>query len=250
MVAVFWPSHSTRPSSSLSGASATGRGRRCGLRRGLRFSLLGAVFIPPLVDQSRSYRALPNLVDASRRATAPSFLERKYRSSSVCAAHTEQSQMACLAGGIALTASGRCNHGRGSIIIAFLTFFMLLEGPEWRRRCTELFIPEHSRGMVERIGAGVYRSVGGFVTEPLASLLAGLVATIIMLVAASPTPCRSACSSRSSISCHTSARSCDHRGDGRGPTVGVTSRWWRWDSCRRITWSRATRCDHSSTAAR
>jgi predicted PurR-regulated permease PerM len=41
--------------------------------------------------------------------------------------------------------------------------------------------------MVERIGAGVYHSVGGFVTgNLLASLLAGVVATVIMLVAGVP----------------------------------------------------------------
>jgi predicted PurR-regulated permease PerM len=54
----------------------------------------------------------------------------------------------------------------GLIIIAFLTFFMLLEGPEWRRRFMEL-IPEKNRLAAERIGAGVYRSVGGFVTGNL-----------------------------------------------------------------------------------
>jgi predicted PurR-regulated permease PerM len=63
---------------------------------------------------------------------------------------------------------------------------MLLEGPEWRRRCTEL-IPETHRDAVERVGAGVYRAVGGFVTGNLvASLLAGLFATIIMLVTGVP----------------------------------------------------------------
>jgi predicted PurR-regulated permease PerM len=63
---------------------------------------------------------------------------------------------------------------------------MLLEGPEWRERCIGL-IPERHRDTVERIGTGVYQSVGGFVTgNLLASLLAGLVATIIMLVAGVP----------------------------------------------------------------
>ncbi|MEO7119083.1 MAG: AI-2E family transporter, partial [Candidatus Limnocylindrales bacterium] len=74
----------------------------------------------------------------------------------------------------------------GAIIIAFLTLFMLLEGPEWRRRIMDL-VAERYQPTVRRIGAGVYRSVGGFVTgNLLASVLAGLVATIIMLAASVP----------------------------------------------------------------
>jgi predicted PurR-regulated permease PerM len=175
-------------------------------------ALLGAVFIPPLVDQiSKLIDALPSLVDDLTKGHGPlGFLERKYQVvERVRSATTEQSANGLLGqAGSALTAvKGIATTVVGSIIIAFLTFFMLLEGPEWRRRCTDL-IPEHSRGVVERIGAGVYRSVGGFVTGNLvASLLAGLVATIIMLVRASPTPCHSACSSRSSSSSPTSAHS-------------------------------------------
>lgn len=153
--------------------------------------LLGAVFIPPLVDQiSKLIDALPSLVDDLTKGHGPlGFLERKYQVvERVRSATTGQSANGLLGqAGSALTAvKGIATTVVGAIIIAFLVFFMLLEGPEWRRRCTEL-IPEHSRGVVERIGAGVYRSVGGFVTGNLvASLLAGLVATIIMLVTGVP----------------------------------------------------------------
>ena len=154
-------------------------------------ALLGAVFIPPLVDQiSKLIDALPGLVDDLTKGHGPlGFLERKYQVvERVRCATTGQSANGLLGqAGSALTAvKGIAATVVGSIIIAFLTFFMLLEGPEWRRRCIEL-IPEHHRGVVERIGAGVYRSVGGFVTGNLvASLLAGLVATIIMLVTGIP----------------------------------------------------------------
>jgi hypothetical protein len=54
-----------------------------------------------------------------------------------------------------------------------LTFFMLLEGPDWRQRCIGL-LPKSHRAMVERIGAGVYQAVGGSVTgNLLAALPAG-----------------------------------------------------------------------------
>jgi predicted PurR-regulated permease PerM len=154
-------------------------------------ALLGAVFIPPLVDQiSKLIDALPNLVHDLTKGHGPfGFLERKYHVvERVRSATTAQNASGLLGqAGSALTAvKGVVTTVFGSIIIAFLTFFMLLEGPEWRRRCIEL-IPERSRGTFERIGAGVYRSVGGFVTgNLLASLLAGFVATIIMLVTSVP----------------------------------------------------------------
>jgi predicted PurR-regulated permease PerM len=74
----------------------------------------------------------------------------------------------------------------GVVVIAFLTLFMLLEGPEWRRRVLAL-TPEPGRPALERVGAGVYRCVAGFVSGNLvASLLAGCVATVIVLVAGVP----------------------------------------------------------------
>ena len=155
------------------------------------FALLGLVFIPPLVDQvSKLVSALPDLVDELTRGHGPlGFLERKYQVvERVRDATTGQNADSMLGqAASALTAvKGIATTVIGSIIIAFLTFFMLLEGPEWRHRCTEL-IPDAHRGAVERIGAGVYRAVGGFVTGNLvASLLAGVFATIIMLVAGVP----------------------------------------------------------------
>jgi predicted PurR-regulated permease PerM len=153
--------------------------------------LLGSVFIPPLVDQvSKLVSGLPNLVDDLTKGHGPlGFLERKYQ----VVERVRTATVGRDAGGLlgqatsALTAvKGIATTLIGSLIIAFLTFFMLLEGPEWRRRFTEL-IPEANRGAAERIGAGVYRSVGGFVTGNLvASLLAGLVATIIMLATGVP----------------------------------------------------------------
>jgi predicted PurR-regulated permease PerM len=154
-------------------------------------ALLGLVFVPPLVDQiSKLVTALPGLVDDLTKGHGPlGFLERKYQVvERVQSATTGPNADAVLgqAGSALAAVEGIAATVVGSIIIAFLTFFMLLEGPDWRRRCNEL-IPETNRGVVERIGAGVYRSVGGFVTGNLvASLLAGLVATGIMLVTGVP----------------------------------------------------------------
>jgi predicted PurR-regulated permease PerM len=153
--------------------------------------LLGSVLIPPLVDQvSKLVNALPTLVDDLTKGHGPlGFLERKYQVvERVRDATTGQTADGLLgqAASTLTAVKGIAATVVGAMIIGFLTFFMLLEGPAWRRRCSDL-IPESNRGVVERIGAGVYRSVGGFVTGNLvASLLAGLVATIIMLVTGVP----------------------------------------------------------------
>ena len=155
------------------------------------FALLGLVFIPPLVDQvSKLVTALPDLVGDLTRGTGPlGFLERKYQVVERVRDATTGQEADTMLGqaASALTAvKGIATTLVGLLIIAFLTFFMLLEGPEWRHRCTEL-VPEVHRGAVERVGAGVYRAVGGFVTGNLvASLLAGMFVTIVMLVMSVP----------------------------------------------------------------
>jgi len=155
------------------------------------FSLLGLVFIPPLVEQiTRFVEALPDLVDDVTEGHGPlGFLERKYQVVEQVRSATTGKDASGLLGGAGSAFSavkGVATTVVGLVIIAFLTFFMLLEGPEWRRRLVEL-IPKKNRGSAERIGTGIYKAVGGFVTgNMVASLLAGVVATIIMLVTGVP----------------------------------------------------------------
>jgi predicted PurR-regulated permease PerM len=74
----------------------------------------------------------------------------------------------------------------GAVLIAFLTLFMLLEGPAWRRRLSDL-LPDRDRGSLERIGSGVYKSIGGFVAgNLLASLVSGVVCTVLLLATEVP----------------------------------------------------------------
>lgn len=147
--------------------------------------LFGLVFIPPLVEQITHFvNALPDLVRDLTKGRGPGgFLERRFHV-------VEQVRRATSSRGndLAGAASPAIGFARavattvgGILIIAFLTLFMLLEGPDWRRRFTEL-LPDHQLAPVERVGAGVYRSVSGFVTgNLLASFLAGVVATILLL---------------------------------------------------------------------
>jgi predicted PurR-regulated permease PerM len=170
--------------------------QRRGLGRGLAvatvyvlvvlfFALLAVVFIPPLVEQVTKFvNALPDLVEQLTRGRGPlGFLERKYHVVDEVRKATKPGEVALPAVGVAV---GVATTIGGVVIIAFLTLFMLLEGPDWRARVMGL-VPERHGAATERIGAGVYRSVSGFVTgNLLASFLAGLFAFVILLVAGVP----------------------------------------------------------------
>lgn len=72
------------------------------------------------------------------------------------------------------------------VTIAFMTFFMLLEGPRWIERFYAL-LPEESERRWRAVGRDVYRTVGGYVTgNLLISLIAGTATTIVLLIAGVP----------------------------------------------------------------
>lgn len=176
--------------------------QRRGLQRGLAvaavyavavvvLAVLAVVFITPLVTQVNHFvKALPGFVGDLTKGQGPlGFLERKYHVVEEVRKATMKQGGGGLSGAAmpALgVAKGVASGVGGLLIIAFLTLFMLLEGPEWRARILRL-IPAPNRPRAERIGAGVYRSVGGFVTGNLfASFLAGVFATILLLIVGVP----------------------------------------------------------------
>ncbi|HEY2334314.1 MAG TPA: AI-2E family transporter, partial [Solirubrobacterales bacterium] len=74
----------------------------------------------------------------------------------------------------------------GAVTVAFLTFFMLLEGPAWTERFFGLLPPE-SQPRWRAVGHDIYRQVGGYVTGNLAiSLIAGSLATFLLLALGVP----------------------------------------------------------------
>jgi predicted PurR-regulated permease PerM len=132
---------------------------------------------PPLVKQVKSFAdGLPAL---SHGHGPLGFLERKYQV-------VEHVQKAVTSDSAKKVALGVATTAVSFIVVAFLTFFMLLEGPTWVERLLNV-VPDHRREQCENVGYGIYRAVGGFVTGNLvASLLGGSIATIVLLAVGVP----------------------------------------------------------------
>ncbi len=157
----------------------------------LVFVLLGLVLIPPLVHQVTNFiQSLPQLVHDLTKGKGPlGFLERKYHVVEKVQTATKGVSASKLTGDAAPALSilkGVATSLVGAFVIAFMTLFMLLEGPDWRVRVTGA-LPRDRRPQLERIGSGVYQSVSGFVTGNLiASLVAGAFSAVVLLVAGVP----------------------------------------------------------------
>ncbi len=155
----------------------------------LALAAIGLLLVTPLVGQiSALLDALPSVVADITRGRGPlGVLETHY--------HVVERVRAATSGNVgllrdassALTAlRGVAGTGVSLVVIAFLTYFMLLEGPDWYARALAL-VPDAHRPSAARIGNGLYRSVVGFVTgNALASLLAGAFAAVELLAAGVP----------------------------------------------------------------
>ncbi|MDQ3669515.1 MAG: AI-2E family transporter [Actinomycetota bacterium] len=173
------------------------RGLGRGLASGLVFLIsllaiaaLGFLLIPPLLEQVRRFvEEVPNIVEDVTAGRGPlGFLEEDYGIvERVRKAVEEQG-----AGGIlgftepaVAIAQGVLTAVIGALTIAFLVFFMLLEGP----RVVERFLgtlPERTRIRWKRVGGNIYRTIGGYVTGNLTiSVIAGVVTTIVLFAVGS-----------------------------------------------------------------
>jgi predicted PurR-regulated permease PerM len=152
---------------------------------------IGYLFIPTLVDQVNDFvRKLPDYVhDLTKGKGRLGFLETKYHI-------VEKVRKAVREGGATkvLGLSGAAVAITKSVItlvvatltIAFMTFFMLLEGPAWVERLYGL-LPERSQPRWRAVGHDIYRTVGGYVTgNLLISLIAGTLTTIVLLIMGVP----------------------------------------------------------------
>ncbi len=171
---------------------------RRGIRRGLAsfivflltligFVALGALVIPPLVDQVRTFAdAVPGFVEDLTAGRGPlGFLEEDYQ---IVEKVQDAIQKQGPGGVLGVTnvgievARGVVSFVVGVVAISFITFFMLLEGPRMVTSFRE-FLPDGHRARWDRVSGEIYRTVGGYVTgNLLISLIAGAGAAIILFV--------------------------------------------------------------------
>ncbi len=157
----------------------------------LAIVLLGASFVPILVDQVNNFvDAVPGYLDDLTRGRGRlGFLERDYHLVDrvrEAIADGGASKVLGISGTAVAVTKSVVSAVVAVITIAFLTLFMLLEGPAWVERGYSL-IPEHAQPRWRNVGGQIYRTVGGYVTGNLAiSLIAGVVSTLVLLVVGVP----------------------------------------------------------------
>jgi predicted PurR-regulated permease PerM len=152
---------------------------------------IGFTFVPTLVHQVNEFvHKLPDYVhDVTHGRGRLGFLETKYHIQERVekAVRTGGARKVLGLSGVAISvAKGVISIVVAAITIAFMTFFMLLEGPSWADRFFSL-LPEHSQPRWRAVGYDIYRTVGGYVTgNLLISLIAGGLTTIVLLVLGVP----------------------------------------------------------------
>jgi predicted PurR-regulated permease PerM len=154
---------------------------------------IAATFLPTLVREVNELaEAIPGYVEDITQGRGPlGFLERDYQIVERIRNAIETSGVGGVLG-LSSTAVGVAKSVVTAVVavvtIAFLTLFMLLEGPAWVERGYGL-LPEHHRGRARRIGHDVYRAVGGYVMGNLAiSLIAGIVSAVVFTILGLPFP--------------------------------------------------------------
>ena len=151
------------------------------------FAALGALLIPPLVDQVEEFvAAVPDFVQDLTAGRGPlGFLQDDYQIVDKVREAIEERG----AGGVLgitnaslAVAYGVVSFVVGVITIAFLTIFMLLEGPRLVGRFRDA-LPEQYKPRWDRVSGDIYRTVGGYVGgNLLISLIAGITSAIVLYV--------------------------------------------------------------------
>jgi predicted PurR-regulated permease PerM len=151
----------------------------------------GFLLIPPLVSQVVAFvEAVPDLIRELDRGRGPlGFIEREF-------GLVDRIERALEDGGAAAAlgfTTPVVDAARAAVAtvfslfaIAFLTFFMLLDGRRWAGHILEA-VPDGARPRWERVFQGIYRTVGGYVAgNLLISFCAGVVAGLTLFAAGVP----------------------------------------------------------------
>jgi predicted PurR-regulated permease PerM len=155
------------------------------------FAGLAALFIPTLVDQVNSFaNKVPAYIDDLTKGRGRfGFLETRYHI-------VERVKDAVKGGGVSRFAVGAgaafsltksvITAVVAALTIVFMTFFMMLEGPDWMNRIYNA-LPPAQQPRWRRIGHDVYRTVGGYVAgNLLISVIAGVASGLVIWIAGVP----------------------------------------------------------------
>lgn len=152
---------------------------------------IGATFIPTVVSQVNDFvNAVPGYVhDLTVGRGRLGFLETKYQIVEKVKDAVRSggaTKVLGLSGAAVSVTKGVITLVVATITIAFMTFFMLLEGPTWMERFYSL-LPEESQPRWRAVGRDIYRAIGGYVTgNLLISLIAGVSTTIVLTIMGVP----------------------------------------------------------------
>ena len=152
---------------------------------------IGALFIPTLVHQVNQFaEAVPGYVhDLTKGKGRFGFLETRYHVVEKVREAVKSggaSKVLGLSGAALAVTKSVITIVVGTVTVAFMTFFMLLEGPIWVERFYE-HLPAKSAKRWRAVGNDIYRAVGGYVTgNLLISLIAGSATTVVLLVMGVP----------------------------------------------------------------
>jgi predicted PurR-regulated permease PerM len=153
--------------------------------------LIGWLFIPTLVDQVNNFaHKVPDyLDDVTKGRGRLGFLQTKYHLVDKARDALREggaSKLFGLSGTALAVAKGVVNAVLATVTIAFMTFFMLLEGPNWIDRFFSLLRPDQRRRW-RAVGHDIYRTVGGYVSgNLLISLIAGGLTAIVLTIMGVP----------------------------------------------------------------
>jgi len=168
--------------------------KRRGLATGIVFigalvavALVGWLFIPTLVDQVNNFaHKVPDYLDNLTKGRGRlGFLQSKYHLVDKARKALREggaSKLFGISGTALAVAKGVVTVVLATVTIAFMTFFMLLEGPNWIERFFSLLKPA-SRTRWRAVAHDIYRTVGGYVTgNLLISLIAGTLTAIVLAI--------------------------------------------------------------------